>query len=316
MTEQQPATLGEDDYRMLYDMSLSEDAGVRAQAATLAKKLTPEEGHDFVAFQQAEWKRRGGSERHREDNSVLGLPPEAAAIGIAGVARAVAGEGLTLAGRAAAGAKAVVSEASPYAKYHVVKAGLEGMGVPWWMADAAAFALSGRGRQGAAGAEDAEKTVAQSIDEAVAAGKLRRADGYTPQMAPRPTPGSVPMAPAEPVPAAAPPPAARAPMTAAPAETPIVETAPPAAAPAPATPPASAPVGRALKILIEKGGLNLSEANQALKWLQQGVPLETVQQRILDARAFQSKVPGTVTNDEVNGVIVHRRPRGPQGSPR
>lgn len=98
---------------------------------------------------------------------------------------------------------------------------------------------------------------------------------------------------------------------AAPAETAVAETAPPAPAPAPAAPAASLPAERALKILID-AGLNPSEADQALKWLRAGVPLETVQQRILSSQAFASKVPGVASDAEVHGVIVHRRPRGPQ----
>lgn len=73
-------------YQALFDMSMSHDEGMRALAATAAKKLTPAEIQEFSAFQKAH---PAGDERHRQDNSFLGAPPELAALGVVGAARGI-----------------------------------------------------------------------------------------------------------------------------------------------------------------------------------------------------------------------------------
>lgn len=83
-----PPPLSMDDYRQLYQMSLSSDAGDRAQAASLAQKMTPAEQQTFFAFQQRQHPNAG--EVTRTDNTLGGLPPELAALGIANVGRVAA----------------------------------------------------------------------------------------------------------------------------------------------------------------------------------------------------------------------------------
>lgn len=150
MSDTQSAALTADDYGALYKMSLSPDASVRAQASSLATKLTPDERQQFFDFQKAQTK---GAELHREDNSLLGMPPEAVAAGVIPVAGAM-GEAGSAGLKAAAGLKASVAQAAPAVKYQVTKSALEHIGVPSPLAMAAAFAVSGY-RSGARAAESA-----------------------------------------------------------------------------------------------------------------------------------------------------------------
>lgn len=105
------------------------------------------------------------TESKREDNSLLGFPPELAVMGGLGVGRAMAGEGLSLAGRAAAGAKEAVTQVAPAVKYEAVKTGLEHMGVPTSVAIVIAMGVSGykRGAKRATG-----ETATASADAASA----------------------------------------------------------------------------------------------------------------------------------------------------
>lgn len=90
----------------------------------------------------------GGRERTREDNSLLGLPPELAVTSGLGIGRAVAGAGAGLASKAVAGAKAVAGQAAPAVKYELTKSALEGAGMPPSVAVPIALAVSGYQRGG------------------------------------------------------------------------------------------------------------------------------------------------------------------------
>lgn len=203
---------------------------------------------------------RGPSaERDRSDNSLLGMPPELVAASGVGVGRAVGAQGLSFTQRALAGLKATASTAAPAIKYEIVKDVLEHFGVSKEIAIPAAIAFSGfrRGANGAANGAQAAET------EAAAATR---------------TPAAKPLNLGRSAPAAA----------ATPVETPPAVTARPA--PAPAAPAATVPpkMGRALKILIEEGGLTPTEANRALGWLKEGQSLETIQARIQADRAVRA----------------------------
>lgn len=177
------------DYQMLHAMLMSDDEGQRAQAAGLASKLTPDEHKAFFDYQKDANKGKG--ERTREDNSILGMPPELAVLSGVGVGRAVVGAASGAVSRAAAGAKAVVAQATPVVKYEATKAALEHMGVPSPLATAAAMMIAGY-KKGA----KAEPAIAAA--EPVAA-PAASAPGAPAPVAAAPAPG------APPVPQAAPP---------------------------------------------------------------------------------------------------------------
>lgn len=90
----------------------------------------------------------GADDLHRGDNSVLGLPPELAVVSGMGVGRAVLGEGLSMAGRAVAGAKAVAAQAAPALKYEATKTVLESAGLPSAVAIPIAMGVAGYSRGG------------------------------------------------------------------------------------------------------------------------------------------------------------------------
>jgi hypothetical protein len=133
------AALVPEDYHALYAMLTSGDEAQRKQGQALSAKLTPDEAMTFFNVQKG----MGGSDKTRVDNSVGGLPPELAAVGAAGVGRAMAGEGLSLGGRALAGAKSAVSQAAPLVKYQVVESTLSSLGVPKPLAIGLATLASG-----------------------------------------------------------------------------------------------------------------------------------------------------------------------------
>ncbi len=150
----QATPLSADDYKQLYDMSLSTDDGARTQAASLSKKLTPTEQKEFFDYQQSQTK---GAELHRADNSIGGVPPELVAAGAIPVVSALSGVG-SIGVKAAQGLKAALSQGAPVVKYQIAKSGLEHLGVPTPIAMAAAYAVSGyrSGNSSATGgAEDA-----------------------------------------------------------------------------------------------------------------------------------------------------------------
>lgn len=134
-------------------------------------------------------------EGNRPDASFLGFPPELAAIAPISIGGAMAGEGLSAAGRAVAGAKAAASQAAPIIKYETTKSILEGMGAPASAATAIALAVSGYSprRAGASRAARATRGKAPTIPEVqVAPAGAPVAAGATPAPV-------APVAPAAPV---------------------------------------------------------------------------------------------------------------------
>lgn len=167
-----PVALGDADYAQLYEMFRSEDAAERADALALSKKLTPAEHRDFFDFQQ---RRHAGAERHRVDNSVLGVPPELVATGIVGVGRSMVSAGVGAAKKAVAAAKALASETAPVIKYEVTRSGLEAIGLPPSLAIPAAIAVSGYRKGQKPAARPKVKAVLSDLELAkqeVAAGRL------------------------------------------------------------------------------------------------------------------------------------------------
>lgn len=150
MTEEQTA-LSTDDYQALHAMQLSDDAAQRAQAATLAKKLTPDEQKAFFDYQQTANKGKG--ERTRDDSSLFGMPPEVAVLSGLSIGRAMGAAGLTAAGRVVAGLKNAAGQAAPVLKYEAVKAGLQSVGISPTLSTAAAMAIAGYKGKGGAAAE-------------------------------------------------------------------------------------------------------------------------------------------------------------------
>lgn len=113
------------------------------------------------------------NERHRPDNSVLGMPPELAVVGGVGVARAAAAGGAGLIAKTAAGLKNAGQQALPVAKAAAAYKALTAIGVPAHYAAAAVAALSlAHGGKGAATTETAvapEMVAAESAAPAASA---------------------------------------------------------------------------------------------------------------------------------------------------
>ena len=156
-------TLTAEDYDQLDQMQMSSDEGVRAQASTLAKKLTPDEQKAFFQFQQ---QRRPQS--HETTEIIPGVPGDLAALMVTPIGSAMGRAGLSAAERAVSGIKAATSVGSPIIKFHVVKGVLQHLGVPSVLADTLAVAASGYKKGGAiAAAETAPSTVTASTEAAV-----------------------------------------------------------------------------------------------------------------------------------------------------
>lgn len=186
--------LGPDDFAALYQMSMSDDKASRAQARQLAEKLTADEAQRFFDFQHAQ--HGNNPELHREDNSLLGMPPELAAVSAVGVGGAVLKASASGASKLAAGTKAAAVAAAPQLKYEMTKSTLQAFGVPGPLAAVAAMAVSSyKGGEKAvpAAAGDADlasrvnrtlsRTPAQITDEAIAAGRAEGAARVAPQAA-------------------------------------------------------------------------------------------------------------------------------------
>src|SRR5436190_8815407 len=103
-------------------------------------------------------------EHEREDNSIAGMPPEAAVVSGIGLARAVASGGPTIGSKVVAGAKNVVGQAAPVVKYEVVKGGLESVGIPTPIAMAIATAVSAAGTPRGRRAPRVPKTAAPPVE--------------------------------------------------------------------------------------------------------------------------------------------------------
>lgn len=115
-----------------------------------------------------------GSERTREDNSLLGMPPELAVVSGVGLARAVAGAGAGAAAKTVAAGQALAGQAAPYLKYEIYRHGLMTMGIPWYVADGIAAVAAGMPKRGAAAGEAAagEAAAAEAAPTRVKAGSL------------------------------------------------------------------------------------------------------------------------------------------------
>lgn len=251
MPDPQPA-LGHDDYAALYQMMVSPDASQRTQAQQMAGKLTPAEAQSFFDFQHLA---HGASpELHREDNSLLGLPPEAAVASGLGIGGAVMRAGVAGASKVAAAGKAAMGMATPIVKYEATRTVLEKVGVPAPLAVVAAMAVSGYKLGGKATASEATlPAAAEATAPAVAEAVSPVAAAPAPVAAPAASPPSP-----VPAPASAPPPV------------------PPVSPPLPPPqPPVQRPVGppktvEAMKAYIVKSGLSPEVADALVAKLQAG----------------------------------------------
>jgi hypothetical protein len=158
-TSTAPAPLTTEDYQALAGLLRSADAGQRAQGGALAQKLTSAEQQTFFDVQQQMTRVAAAGERTRPDATLGGVPPELAVVSGLGLGRAVLAPGLSLAGRAVAGARAVAEQATPVAKYELTKSALQWAGLPTPIAMGAALVVSGY-RKGATAAADRGATAA------------------------------------------------------------------------------------------------------------------------------------------------------------
>lgn len=85
----------------------------------------------------------------RQDNQVLGMPPELAVVAGLGVAKAVGSAAAGIGSKALAAAKGVVEQSAPAVKYEITKTGLRAIGVPASIAVPVAIAVSGYKSKGA-----------------------------------------------------------------------------------------------------------------------------------------------------------------------
>ena len=144
-----PDALGPDDYKMLYGMLTSGDEGQRKQGLQLSSKLTPNEAQSFFDFQHAA--QGSNPELNRQDNSLLGMPPELAVASGLGFGSSMAQAAAGGASKAVAATKAAIGSVAPVVKYEATKTVLEKMGLPSPFATVAAMAVAGYRGRGAAG---------------------------------------------------------------------------------------------------------------------------------------------------------------------
>lgn len=157
-----------EDYKALTQLVMSQDAGERAQGASLAKTLTPQEQQAFFDYQK-QAHGAGPADLHRNDNQVAGMPPEMVPLTalrlVPGAVRSVAG-GVGLAGKAMAGA----GVAGPIVAADLSRRGLQAVGVPSWAAsgigDGIGILLGGRAGAGRAAAEAPLSAEGQAIARA------------------------------------------------------------------------------------------------------------------------------------------------------
>lgn len=139
MADPQPLTT--EDYQQLHQMSLSPDDATRAQAASLAKKLTPDEQQQFFNVQQAANKGKGEATRVDDQSpAILGT-----FLAGANIAKAASVPGLSVAEKALEGVKSALTQAQPVVKYQITKGFLEHLGLPPTVSMPIAYAVSGYG---------------------------------------------------------------------------------------------------------------------------------------------------------------------------
>jgi hypothetical protein len=325
---QTAASLGAEDYQLLASMLRSEDASVRAQGQSLAKKLTPDEQQQFFDVQQAATRGKDATSNRADSAIVGGLPvvgsvtPEDA-LGAGMAARAI-GTAINVPGavsRVVAGANAVVTQAAPLVKYEATKTLLEKAGVPSSLATIAAMAVSGYQRNGA------KATPAEAPHAPTAEGYSQyepNVSGYDPSApaasveppaptptstTPKPGPRTVNEAMAEAVKKAqAQAAAARAATTAAatsPVESARGGTPPPADRPPAAAPPES-PATPA------KPKLTADEAKEYLRLRRNGLTDAEAKNLLAFGRRFGGQLP---TDAEVRQIVQGRNATGKWPTP-
>ena len=192
--------------KLSFDEALSEVVGATAKPDTASfdealqsitteqSKIEPSVGYwEDRGIAGKVWHPANPPKGERVDRNVIGLPtgegiaPEIVGPGALAVGSAVVAPGLTAAGRVAAGATAAAGQAAPFIKYEVVKHALQAVGVPWYLADAAAAYIGGRGGKGAAAAESEATAAAKASEAATAAKPAAAAEELTPLGFPKPT---------------------------------------------------------------------------------------------------------------------------------
>jgi len=160
----------------LWDLKHQESSTPAPQEEAPATKVEPSAGYwEDRGIAGKVWHPATPPAAQRADRNVIGLPtgegiaPEIIGPGALTVGNAVVAPGLTAAGRVAAGATAAAGQAAPFIKYEVVKHALQAVGVPWYLADAAAAYIGGRGGKGAAAAEGEAATATKASEAATAA---------------------------------------------------------------------------------------------------------------------------------------------------
>lgn len=313
--EQTPAVLTAEDYQALHAMQMSDDPSQRAQAASLAKKLTSDEQRAFFDVQQTANKDAG--ERTREDNSLFGMPPEVAVLSGIGLGRAIGAAGLTAAGRAVAGLKSAGAQVTPIIKYEATKTALEAVGVPKPLATAAAYAVSSY-RRGASSVAEAETVGASHLDRSVPVqpGSLtqkqlseRILQGHGTPAPPREQ--LPPIAPRSVVSAAVSPPTTATGNPSLPDQKALNEAALAArraAYQASRAPAADAAVPATFKPGVTPIKLSAAEVAQGMKWAKEGVPADEIMQRIEASRAFAAQM-----NLSTPTVAATKFPKGMRG---
>ncbi len=268
-------TLGREDYAALHAMLMDGDP----QGAMLAKKLTSSEQQAFFDYQKQA--NAGKGERTREDNNLLGMPPELVIASGVPIARAVASAGASLASKVGAAATSTASQiVAPQAKYWATKAVLTKMGVPSILAEGAALAVSGY-KKGAK-AETTAMASEPATVQGVSVDALRKAgvgEAAIQKMTAAPAVEPVASAPATPAPRAAP-------------------TAGAGVQLPPAVAPPSAP-------LTAKPSLLAAESKEYMRLLKSGKSHQQAMELIAAQRAFAQRM-GLPSAADVRGSVAER----------
>jgi hypothetical protein len=188
--------LGDEDWRQLDALNLSQNPDERAQGAAISQKLTFGEQKDFAAYQQ-KVRPKGTNDTTAIETPIGSVGGDMLALGGMQLGNAVSGA-TSVAGKALAGLKAATSQGGSVIKYEIAKGALQHFGVPYYLAGPLAYVFSGyrftKGGPTAAPAEalptaaptPTETPMAPSVPEPVRQAYTKARAAATPASAPVP----------------------------------------------------------------------------------------------------------------------------------
>lgn len=155
-------------YEALHNLVLRGDP----RGAAAAQKLTPQEQQEYFDFQQKFNAANGMSEMKRPDNTLFGLPPEAAAVTGLGVGKLLSGGLKSLMPDSLTGAaKGALKIGGTVATYTAAEKAMAAMGIPFEARQAILLSIGLKGAMGAPAADARAAGAAARAESAAAAEK-------------------------------------------------------------------------------------------------------------------------------------------------